>query len=154
MAKSFGKAGQGARVMAFKRELVVGGIAGVMLLLLWLWSTNVASITKLGLPAIIVLVVGFRMVFGELEKTGKHFKKRARDAQRGARAEEKVEAKLTALPDDYISFHDLAFPGFNIDHLAIGSGGVFVIETKSHGGTITSNGSQLRWSGFVRQPEG
>jgi len=151
MNKSYGKAGQGARDMAFKREMVVAGILGVMLLLIWLWSANMMSISKLGLPAIIVLTVGFRMVFGELEKKGRHFKKRAKDAERGARAEVKVEEKLTGLPDDYISFHDLAFPGFNIDHLAIGAGGVFVIETKSHGGTITSNGNQLLLN--TRPPE-
>ena len=122
-----------------------------MLLLLWALSANMASISSLGLPFVIVLVVGFRMVMGELEKSGKHLKKRARDAHRGAKAEEKVEAKLTALPEEFVSFHDLAFPGFNIDHVAVGPGGVFVIETKSHVGKITSNGNQLLLNG--RTPE-
>lgn len=153
MKKSYGKAGQGARKMAFDRELKVAGIAGGMLLLLWVWSANMASISSLGLPAVIVLVVVFRVVMGELEKSGKHLKKRAKDAHRGARAEEKVEAKLTALPEDFISFHDLEFPGFNIDHVAVGPGGVFVIETKSHGGKITSNGNQLLLNGSTPEKD-
>lgn len=143
MRKSYGKAGQGAREMAFKRELIVGGIAGVMLLLLWVWSKSMSSIASLGLPAVIILVIAFKVVFSALEKKGMQLKKRAKDANKGAQAEEKVEAKLTALPEEFVSFHDLAFPGFNIDHVAVGPGGVFVIETKSHGGTITNNGDQL-----------
>lgn len=147
MKKSYGKAGQGAREMAFKRELMVGGIAGIMLLLLWIWSKNMASIASLGLPAVIILVIGFKVVFSVLENKGNHLKKRAKDANKGALAEEKVETKLTALPEEFVSFHDLAFPGFNIDHVAVGPGGVFVIETKSHGGKITSNGNQLLLNG-------
>ena len=53
--------------MAFRREVMVFGIAGVMLLLLWFWSKNVASMAKLGLPAVVVLVVGFRDAIGGLE---------------------------------------------------------------------------------------
>lgn len=153
MKKSYGKAGQGARRMAFDRELKVAGIAGVMLLLLWVWSSNMASISSLGLPAVIVLVVGFRMAFGALEKKGNHLKKRAKDANKGALAEEKVGAKLTALPEEFVSFHDLAFPGFNIDHVAVGPGGVFVIETKSHGGKVTNNGNQLLLNGSTPEKD-
>jgi len=153
MKKSYGKAGQGAREMAFKRELMVAGIAGVMLLLLWIWTKNMASIASLGLPGVIVLVVCFRLAFGALEKKGNHLKKGAKDADRGALAEEKVEAKLAALPEDYVSFHDLTFPGFNIDHVVVGPGGVFVVETKSHGGKVTNNGSQLLLNGNVPEKD-
>ena len=143
MSKKFGKAGKGAREMAFRRELVVAGIAGVMLLLIWVWTANMAAITKIGLPGVILLVVAFKMVMTSLEKKGKRVKKRVMDAERGARAEEVMEAKLADLPGDYTVFHDLAFPGFNVDHVAVGPGGVFVIETKSHGGKITNTGDQL-----------
>lgn len=147
MARRYGKSGHGARQMGFERELKYAAIAGVMLLLLWLWFANIGSMTKLGLPAVIMLVFGFRVAFNELEKKGKHFKKRANDAYRGARAEEKVAERLTSLPEGYVSFHDLAFPGFNIDHIAVGPGGVFVIETKSHGGKVTNNGASLLLNG-------
>jgi len=147
MKKSYGKAGQGAREMAFKRELMVGGIAGIMLLLIWIWSKNMASIASLGLPAVIILVISFKVIVSALEKKGKHLKKRAKDANKGALAEERVETKLAALPEGFVSFNDLAFPGFNIDHVAVGHGGVFVIETKSHGGKVTNNGNQLLLNG-------
>jgi uncharacterized membrane protein len=151
VAQKFGKAGHGAREMAFRRELMVAGIAGGMLLLLWLWSQNMAAMAKLGLPAVVVLVVVFRVAMGGLEKKGRHLKKRARDAERGARAEEKVEERLAALPEGYASFHDLAFPGFNVDHVVVGPAGVFVVETKSHAGKVTSEGDRLLLNG--RPPE-
>lgn len=153
MKKSYGKAGQGARKMAFDRELKVAGIAGVMLLLIWIWSKNMASIASLGLPAVIVLVIGFKLIVTALEKKGKHLKKRAKDANKGALAEEKVEAKLAALPEGYVNFNDLVFPGFNIDHVAVGPGGVFVIETKSHGGKVTNNGNQLLLNGTAPEKD-
>jgi len=147
MVQKIGKAGQGARKMAFRREVMVFGIAGVMLLLLWFWSKNVASMAKLGLPAVVVLVVGFRVAIGGLEKKGRYLKKRARDAERGARAEEKVEERLAALPEGYASFHDLSFPGFNVDHVVVGPAGVFVVETKSHGGKVAGDGDRLLLNG-------
>jgi hypothetical protein len=153
MAKKYGKAGQGARDMALGREIKVLGIAGVMLLVLWLWFQNMASMTKLGLPAVIILVVLFKIVFSNLEKKGKHLKKRARDAERGARAEEKIEEKLSALLDGYVSFHDLSFPGFNIDHVVVGPSGVFLVETKSHSGKVTSNGDTLLLNGHAPEKD-
>jgi hypothetical protein len=35
------------------------------------------------------------------------------------------------LPAGYEVFHDCCFDGFNVDHVAIGPGGVFAIETKT-----------------------
>ncbi len=153
MAREYGKAGHGARQMGSKRELKYTAIAGLMLLLLWLWFANIGSMTKLGLPVVILMVFGFRMAVNELEKKGKHFKKRANDAYRGARAEEKVAERLASLPESYVSFHDLSFPGFNVDHIAVGPGGVFVIETKSHGGKVTNNGNALLLNGHAPEKD-
>lgn len=151
MARKYGTAVKSARDMTLKRELKALGVAAVMLLLLWIWSQNMAAISQLGLPVVIVLVVGFTMLTKSLEKKGSHLKKRAGDAERGARGEETVEEKIMGLPDGYESFHDLAFDGFNIDHVVVGPTGVYVVETKSHNGKVTANGDALLLNG--RPPE-
>jgi predicted RNA-binding Zn-ribbon protein involved in translation (DUF1610 family) len=151
MARKYGTAGKSARDMALKRELKAMGIAAVMLLLLWFWSQNMASISQLGLPVVIALVFGFTSVMKRLEKKGSHYKKRSGDAERGARGEEKVEEKIMELPDGYESFHDLVFDGFNIDHVIVGPTGVYVVETKSHSGKVIANGDVLLLNG--RTPE-
>ena len=53
--------------------------------------------------------------------------------------------KYHALGNDYLVIHDLATPYGNIDHVVIAKqGGVFLIETKAHGGTVwVENGHLL-----------
>jgi hypothetical protein len=51
--------------------------------------------------------------------------------------------------------HDLAVPGSraNIDHLVIGPGGVFVIDSKHHRGRLQLDGSGRLWHGrYSRAP--
>jgi hypothetical protein len=56
-----------------------------------------------------------------------------------ANAEQTVAEALQDLPDDYYVFHDLEFPGFNINHnhIVLGSNGIFLAETKNQQGNIT-----------------
>jgi Nuclease-related domain len=57
--------------------------------------------------------------------------------RRGAEGEEAVGAILEGLAaDGWHVLHDVTFGRGNIDHIAIGPGGVFTVETKSHGGKI------------------
>jgi len=78
-----------------------------------------------------------------IDKKADHTIKRAKDAERGAAAEEKVALRLNDLPEGYFGFHDISFNGFNIDHVVLGPAGIFVVETKSHRGTIDANGNTL-----------
>jgi hypothetical protein len=55
---------------------------------------------------------------------------------RGARGERKVGATLEALGDDWHVLHDISLGHGNIDHILVGPGGTFTIETKSHKGRI------------------
>jgi len=105
--------------------------------------SNLNNFAKLGLPAAIVLAVVVKLLADQIEKKGLHVKKRAKDADRGAYAEEVVAEKLQDLPDGYHAFHDIAFDGFNIDHVVVGSGGIFLVETKSHSGTVDAQGDTL-----------
>jgi hypothetical protein len=55
--------------------------------------------------------------------------------RRGAEGEEVVGRVLEGCSaDGWHVLHDVTFGRGNIDHIAIGPGGVFTVETKSHGG--------------------
>lgn len=58
--------------------------------------------------------------------------------QRGAEGEERVGGILEGLAGDgWHVIHDVTFGRGNIDHVVVGPGGVFAVETKSHGGRIS-----------------
>jgi hypothetical protein len=55
---------------------------------------------------------------------------------RGARAEEQVGRVLDGLSGDWRVLHDARLSHGNIDHIVLGLGGLFAIETKSHPGPV------------------
>jgi hypothetical protein len=58
--------------------------------------------------------------------------------RRGAEGEEVVGEILEKMSaDGWHVIHDVSFGRGNIDHIAIGPGGVFAVETKSHGGQLS-----------------
>ncbi len=64
--------------------------------------------------------------------------------RRGAEGEEATAAALAALPSSWVVIHDVAWPGrklANIDHVVVGTSGVFVIDSKN-------------WTGHVRMEQG
>src|SRR4051794_20082916 len=81
----------------------------------------------------------------------------ARHAQpweKGGGGESRPAAALARLGPDWTVWHDLKWPGrrfANIDHLAIGPAGIFVIDSKNWSGTITVNDSILRQNGYRRE---
>jgi hypothetical protein len=56
--------------------------------------------------------------------------------RRGAEGEERVEARLTKLPPAWRVRHDLSMGNGNVDHLVIGPGGVFSLNTKNLTGRV------------------
>jgi hypothetical protein len=56
---------------------------------------------------------------------------------KGARGEERVAAVLGELPGGWQVFHDLGCVPGGIDHVAVGEGGAFAIETKCWSGDVT-----------------
>jgi len=67
-----------------------------------------------------------------------------------------VRSELNKLPmDRFVVAHDIKFKYGNIDHLVIRDDGrVFMIETKSHRGVITTAGNRLLLNGqpFKKNP--
>jgi hypothetical protein len=93
------------------------------------------------------LVAGclFLFVIKLLEKKGNATIKCAKQAERGAIAEEKTGAILEGLPEGNFIINDFNTGRGNIDHILVGPKGVFTLEVKSHRGTVTfDNGSLLR----------
>jgi hypothetical protein len=68
--------------------------------------------------------------------------------QRGAHGERHTARLLDRLTrDGYVIFHDLAVPNSpaNVDHLAIGPTGVFVIDSKQWTGSVHQGADGLAW---------
>lgn len=74
--------------------------------------------------------------------------------ERGADGEQLTAAVLAELPYGWTVLHDLRHPGrrrANIDHVVIGPGGVFVVDSKNWSGSVTVTGDVLRQDGRARE---
>ncbi|MCA1981395.1 nuclease-related domain-containing protein [Nocardioides nematodiphilus] len=75
--------------------------------------------------------------------------------ERGAEGEEATAAALAGLPaDQWTLFHDLRWPGrkfANVDHIAVGPPGIYVIDSKNWTGSITVVDNVLRQNGRARE---
>jgi hypothetical protein len=94
----------------------------------------------------VAALVGWRLRFRPSEQ--------ARTWRRGAHGERHTARLLDRLTrDGYVIFHDLAVPGntsANVDHLAIGPTGVFVIDSKQWTGSIHQSADGLAWHNHYR----
>jgi len=163
MAKVFGSAGKSSRGLAEDRRrkrklaLLIGAGAMLVALILDCWAmthlpTTGSSAALFITFAVIAVFIGImKTIDREVTATERLLKKRARDADRGARGEDRVGAVLDALPDTYYVFHDLSRLCGDIDHIVVGPTGVFTLETKAHGGQITAAGEAILVNG--KSPE-
>lgn len=74
--------------------------------------------------------------------------------ERGAEGERRTAEALAAPPaHEWTVFHDVPWPGrarANIDHVAVGPTGVFVIDSKHWSGSVTVRDGVLRQNGYRR----
>lgn len=140
MSQKIGKAGKSTYEMADRRGkqvvfYLVLGIVGV--LVVYFLLTNAKEL-GLGSGAVLVLLFLLKALPDFFEGKAKKKEKEERRAIRGAKAEEKVGELLDALGDGYVVLHDVVSPYGNIDHVVIAQdGGIFLLETKAHGGQVT-----------------
>lgn len=127
MAKIHGIPGEWARVkgmVAGLWPLFLGVfIGGVALALVFFWM-----IVGIALFVVDLIFVIWSLVAG-LRHVERFFK--------GARGEEKVSGVLGRLPDAYHIFNDFTSGRHHVDHVVVGPGGVFAIETKFWQGRVT-----------------
>jgi len=75
----------------------------------------------------------------------------------GAEGERQVAAMLDPLAQfGWVALHDVHWPGrpqANLDHVAIGPGGVIVIDAKNWSGGVELRGGVLRQNGYSRERE-
>ena len=129
-----------ARSLAWRAPLVAAaGALGQAL-------ATQAGLPRAGLVGIAAAaLVGWRLRFRPSEQ--------ARTWQRGAHGERQTARLLDRLTrDGYMILHDLALPDSpaNVDHLAIGPTGVFVIDSKQWTGSVHQGADGLVWHNHYR----
>ena len=156
MAYKSGQAGKSTREMAKKRRqtaLWIGLFGIAIIIILWLFLQNSKAL-GIGGTGILVLLFLIRfipdLVEGRVDKKLKEEKR----AIRGAKGEEKVGEILEGLSEDYHVLHDIESPYGNIDHIVISkAAGIFLLETKAHGGKVTVEGDTLFVNGKLPEKD-
>jgi len=138
---SSAEAGTSTRIMARTRRKSAAWMAiiGFAVLVFIGLYTLAKYLTWAGGGVIVLALVLFgypiltRLLTRRLDKKLKEEKR----AIRGARSEEKIGEMLAELPEGFLVLHDIESPYGNIDHIVISrNNGVFLIETKAHGGKV------------------
>lgn len=148
------RAGQSVREMADRRYknriwFVLGTMAVLLVILLVAYNARSLSIGGTGLLG---LLVAARLIMNYSDARTNKMIKEERRAIRGAKGEEKIGSLLESLGDDYLVIHDVVSPFGNIDHIVIArQSGVFLLETKAHGGTVSAREGRLVVNG--KDPE-
>ena len=133
------EAGKSTRQMAQKRRRITYLILfGVLILIIGLALVyDNRKALGLGGSAALLIIFLIRTLPDLIEKPINHRIKKARRADRGAIAEEKIGDLLAELGEDFLILHDVVCAYGNIDHVVIGkNSGVFLMETKAHGGRV------------------
>jgi restriction system protein len=154
MPKTYNSAGDTTHQMAAgrRRSLLLWGFLGIAVLIVFFIISLDPKKFGMGGIGILVLLIAMRMVVNIFDSYSRRQEKKIRRADRGAVAEEKIGDLLDGLSDDFEVLHDVDSPYGNIDHLVISrQGGIFLLETKSHRGTITTTDSKILLNGH--QPE-
>lgn len=79
---------------------------------------------------------------------------RAELFERGAAGEAATAAVLVGLPPSWTAIHDVKWPGrrlANVDHVVLGPGGVFVIDSKNWSGNVALRNGRLVQNGRSRE---
>ena len=80
--------------------------------------------------------------------------RRAAMFDKGADGEAATAKALSRLGRDWVVLHDVQWPGrrlANIDHVVVGPGGIFVVDTKNWAGRLSVEGDVLRQDGRSRE---
>jgi len=133
------KAGKSTRQMAQNRRRTTNLILLGVLILAIILALTINNWQALGLGggAVLGLLVLLKILPDLIDKPIKRREKMERRADRGAVAEEVIGDLLDDLGEDFYVLNDIPSPYGNIDHIVIGRlNGVFLLETKAHGGKV------------------
>jgi hypothetical protein len=134
------RAGQSTREMAAKRHkkrIWFAIVSVVIVILIVLIALNPKFLKIGGFTSIGLLLVA-RVFMNYSDGKDRQLRKEEKRAVRGAKGEEKIGSILDSLGEEYLVLHDIESPYGNIDHVVITKqNGVFLIETKAHGGKVS-----------------
>jgi len=156
MGHQSGIAGKSTREMAAKRRKIALwiGLGGLGLLLLMGIFVQYSSSWGLELVGFFILLFGFPIIQAIIKLVFKRKIKETKRAIRGAKAEEKVGELLERLSEDFYVLNDVQCPFGNIDHIVISkNGGVFLLETKAHGGKVEISNDTLFVNGKLPEKD-
>ncbi len=150
MPKTYNTAAKSTRAMASshrKQLLTVGLVVIGLVIVIGILLSNSSGL-QIGGSGILILLFALRFIPDLFEVYAKKKGKTIRRADRGADAEEDIASLLAELSDDFIVLHDIESPYGNIDHIVISQkSGIFLLETKSHHGTVTTTESEILVNG-------
>ncbi len=128
------------------------GVIAIVIILSIILSNK--DIIKLGGPLALIflaIIIFSRPILAMLLKP---VEKKIKQAKRGAKAEVQIGDLLANLGEDYLVIHDVMADYGNIDHVVISKeGGIYMIETKSHGGRITIEDNKLLLNGHTPEKD-
>jgi hypothetical protein len=120
----------------------------IVLIISWYILTNYRNWAGGGVIVLSLVVFGFPIITRLFTRKVDMKLKEEKRAIRGARSEEKIGDILSELSEDFLVLHDIESPFGNIDHIVFSKkNGIFLIETKSHGGEVTVEDQTLLVNG-------
>ncbi len=94
-----------------------------------------------------------RQIAREARAKAERLQRRADLFEQGANGESATASVVETLTPEWTAIHDVRWPGrrlANVDHVLVGPGGIFVIDSKNWSGHITADGDRLRQNGRSR----
>ena len=118
------------------------------LAMLWVFFNLLPHAQAGGVVSPVLLFILFKVAAKHLDSKIDTKVVEEKRALRGAVAEEKMETILDQLGDEHLVLHDVRCEFGNIDHIILSKRhGVFLIETKAHGGNVAVVDSMIRVNG-------
>jgi hypothetical protein len=152
MTNQFGQAGKSTREGADKRRktAIIIAIGAVLLAVIGCVVVNNPKAFGVGSGGVLLILAGMWLLLKFIDRPLTRLKKQERQYNRGARGEEQVGQLLSQLSSNFVVMHDVASLYGNIDHIVYDNrGNIFMVETKSHGGRVASQGDQLLLNGHA-----
>jgi hypothetical protein len=146
------EAGRSARKMAESRRHIAIWIAiigfGIIVVISLYVLKNYRVWAEGATVVLILFLFGYPFLTRLLDNILAKKLKEEKRAIRGAQSEEKIGEMLADLSEDFLVLHDIESPYGNIDHIVFSKrNGVFLIETKAHGGHVTIEDDDLQVNG-------
>jgi ssDNA-binding Zn-finger/Zn-ribbon topoisomerase 1 len=136
-----------------KQAIIWGIIAVVALVGVYILLTN-HQLFGIGGGGLLILLIALRIIPDLFDTYSRKQEKKIRRADRGADAEEEIGSLLEQLGDDFEVLHDIESPYGNIDHVVISrQGGIYLLETKSHGGKVATTESEILVNGHTPEKD-